>query len=83
MLNKKIQNKIIPSLSALALINTAAFSGVVAGQSQATVEEIVVTARKKAEGLQDVPVSVSAITEQTLEERVLMFLKIIFFNYQV
>ena len=69
MLNKKIQNKIIPSLSALALINTAAFSGVVAGQSQATVEEIVVTARKKAEGLQDVPVSVSAITEQTLEEK--------------
>jgi outer membrane receptor protein involved in Fe transport len=53
----------------LALINTAAFSGVVAGQSQATVEEIVVTARKKAEGLQDVPVSVSAITEQSLEEK--------------
>jgi len=71
MLNnyRKIQNKILPSLSALALINTAAFSGIVAGQSQATVEEIVVTARKKAEGLQDVPVSVSAITEQTLEDK--------------
>ena len=69
MLNKKIQNKIIPSLSALALINTAAFSGVVAGQSQATVEEIVVTARKKAESLQDVPVAVSAIREETLEQR--------------
>ena len=63
------QNKILPSISALALINTAAFSGFVAGQSQATVEEIVVTARKKAEGLQDVPVSVSAITEETLEEK--------------
>ena len=71
MLNnyKKIQNKILPSLSALALINTAAFSGIVAGQSQATVEEIVVTARKKAEGLQDVPVAVSAITEQSLEDK--------------
>ena len=69
MLNKYKQNKILPSLSALALINTAAFSGIVAGQSQATVEEIVVTARKKAEGLQDVPVSVSAITEETLEEK--------------
>lgn len=66
-LNK--QNKILPSLSALALINTAAFSGIVAGQSQATVEEIVVTARKKAESLQDVPVSVSALREETLEER--------------
>ena len=67
--NKKIQNKILPSLSALALINTAAFSGIVAGQSQATVEEIVVTARKKAESLQDVPLSVSALKEETLEER--------------
>jgi len=69
MLNNYKQNKILPSLSALALINTAAYSGIVAGQSQATVEEIVVTARKKAEGLQDVPVSVSAITEETLEEK--------------
>jgi outer membrane receptor protein involved in Fe transport len=64
-----LQNKILPSLSALALINTAAFSGIVAGQSQATVEEIVVTARKKAESLQDVPVSVSALSEETLEEK--------------
>ena len=71
MLNnyKKIQNKILPSLSALALINTAAFSGFVAGQSQATVEEIVVTARKKAESLQDVPVAVSALREETLEQK--------------
>ena len=69
MFNKNKQNKILPSLSALALINTAAFSGIVAGQSQATVEEIVVTARKKAESLQDVPVSVSALREETLEEK--------------
>jgi outer membrane receptor protein involved in Fe transport len=38
-------------------------------KSQATVEEIVVTARKKAESLQDVPLSVSALKEETLEER--------------
>ena len=71
MLNnqKKIHNKLLPSLSALAFINTAAFSGLVAGQSLATVEEIVVTARKKAESLQDVQVSVSALREETLEER--------------
>ena len=69
MFTKNKQNKILPSLSALALINTAAFSGLVAGQSQATVEEIVVTARKKAESLQDVPVSVSALREETLEEK--------------
>ena len=69
MFNNYKQNKILPSLSALALVNTAAFSGLVAGQSQATVEEIVVTARKKAESLQDVPVSVSALREETLEEK--------------
>ncbi len=69
MFNNYKQNKILPSLSALALVNTAAFSGLVAGQSQATVEEIVVTARKKAESLQDVPLSVSALKEETLEEK--------------
>ena len=68
MLNyKKIQTKLLPSLSALALLNTSIYTGVLNGQD--TVEEIVVTARKKAEGLQDVPVAVSAITEQSLEEK--------------
>ena len=49
MFNNYKQNKILPSLSALALINTAAFSGIVAGQSQATVEEIVVTLYRQHE----------------------------------
>jgi outer membrane receptor protein involved in Fe transport len=71
MLNnyKKIQDKILPSLSAFALLNASVFSGIVSAQSQATVEEIVVTARKKAESLQDVPLSVSALREETLEQR--------------
>mgnify|MGYP001571199433 FL=1 len=68
MLNyNKIQTKLLPTLSALALINTSIYTGVLNGQD--TIEEIVVTARKKAEGLQDVPVAVSAITEQSLEEK--------------
>jgi len=68
MLNyKKIQTKLLPTLSALALINTSIYTGVLNGQD--AIEEIVVTARKKAEGLQDVPVAVSAITEQSLEEK--------------
>ena len=67
MLNKKIQNKIIPSLSALALLNTSIYSGVINGQD--TVEEIVVTARKKSESLQDVPLAVSALRESDLEEK--------------
>ena len=67
MLNKKIQNKIIPSLSALALLNTSIYSGVINGQD--TVEEIVVTAREKSESLQDVPLAVSALRESDLEEK--------------
>ena len=43
---QNIQNKILPSLSALALLNASVFSGIISAQSQATVEEIVVTARK-------------------------------------
>ena len=66
---KIIQNKILPSLSALALVNASVFTGIVGAQSQATVEEIVVTARKKSESLQDVPLSVSALRESDLEEK--------------
>ena len=36
--------------------------------AQATIEEIVVTSRKKSESLQDVPLSVSTLTEETLEQ---------------
>ena len=36
--------------------------------ARATIEEIVVTSRKKSESLQDVPLSVSTLTEQNLEE---------------
>jgi iron complex outermembrane receptor protein len=68
MLNyNKIQTKLLPTLSALALINTSIYSGVISGQD--TVEEIVVTARKKSESLQDVPLAVSALRESDLEEK--------------
>ena len=65
----KITQKIIPSLSAMAIVNASAFSGYIAAQTQATVEEVVVTARKRTESLQDVPLSVSALREETLEEK--------------
>ena len=44
MLNNYKQNKILPSLSALALINTAAFRVIVAVNSMSTVVDFVVTA---------------------------------------
>ena len=66
---KKILNTILPSLSAVALVNASVYSGIISAQSQATVEEIVVTARKKSESLQDVPLSVSALRESDLEDK--------------
>ena len=66
---KKVQNKLIASFSTFALINASVFTGIVGVQSQATVEEIVVTARKRAESLQDVPLSVSALKESDLEDK--------------
>ncbi|MDB2370748.1 TonB-dependent receptor [Gammaproteobacteria bacterium] len=64
-----LSSKIISAISALAIINASAYSGYISAQSQATIEEVVVTSRKKAEGLQDVPLSVSALTESSLEEK--------------
>ena len=63
----KIREKLTFYLSTFVLLNASAFSGYVL--SQAAVEEIVVTARKKAESLQDVPLSVSALRESDLEEK--------------
>ena len=62
----KIREKLSFYLSTLVLINASAFSGY--ALSQAELDEIVVTARKKAESLQDVPLSVSALRESSLED---------------
>jgi len=62
----KIKEKLTFFFSTLVLLNASAFSGFI--MSQAAVEEIVVTARKKAESLQDVPLAVSALRESSLEE---------------
>ena len=64
---EKIRARLTSFLSTFALLNAAAFSGFL--MSQGEVEEIVVTSRKKAESLQDVPISVSALRESSLEEK--------------
>ena len=71
--NKKALDKVgsrsISALSAIAILNAAAYSGVISAQNQATIEEVVVTARKKSESLQDVPLSVATLGERNLEEK--------------
>ena len=63
----KIKERLTYYLSTLALLNAAAFSGF--AMAQAELEEVVVTARKKTESLQDVPISVSALRESDLEDK--------------
>ena len=62
---ERIRERLTYFLTAFALLNLSAFSGFL----MAEVEEVVVTARKKAESLQDVPLSVSALRESSLEEK--------------
>ena len=62
----KIREKLTFYLSTFILLNASAFGGY--AMAQDALEEIVVTARKKAESLQDVPLSVSALRESSLEE---------------
>ena len=63
----KIKEHFTYYLSTLALLNAAVFSGF--AMAQAELEEVVVTARKKTESLQDVPISVSALRESDLEDK--------------
>ena len=64
---EKIRERLTFYLSSIALLNAAAFSGFAMAQTE--LEEVVVTARKKTESLQDVPISVSALRESDLEDK--------------
>ena len=50
-----------------ALLPAGAFGQNAASASETTLEEVVVTAEKRLENIQDVPISVTAFTERTLE----------------
>ena len=52
-------------LTTFVLVNASAFTGFLMSET----EEVVVTARKKTESLQDVPLSVSALRESALDEK--------------
>ena len=61
--------KKIDRLSALLLLNGLSLATTVAAYGQeAIVEEVIVTARARAETLQDVPISVSLVSGETIEE---------------
>ena len=62
---QKIKERLTYFFTSFALLNLSAFSGFL----MADIEEVVVTARKKTESLQDVPLSVQALRESSLEEK--------------
>jgi iron complex outermembrane recepter protein len=57
------------ALAALLTSAPAAFAQQTAEPEASSVEDIVVTARRREESLQDVPIAVSAFTEETIENR--------------
>lgn len=66
-MNKNIRGKLSVSVACLAAIG--ALPSVSSAAEGALLEEIVVTARRRAENIQDVPVAVSAFDTESLERR--------------
>ncbi len=71
----KIRKPQYAALSALALVGSVAASNTAVAQqgaasaADAGLEEIIVTARKRDENLQDVPISITAFTADSIEQR--------------
>ncbi len=67
----RIKNRAKSTAAAVAVASAVLAAPNISAQetsAQATIEEIVVTSRKRTESLQDVPLSVSTLTEETLEQ---------------
>ena len=63
---RRFKEKLSFYFSSFVLLNATAWTGFLMSE----VEEVVVTARKKTESLQDVPLSVSACAKAPLKKRV-------------
>ena len=65
MPNRNLKTKLIVSAAAVAMLSgTPCYA--FANDADTSVEEVVVTVRRRAEKLQDVPITVSAVAGQTL-----------------
>ena len=53
----------------VAAISVTALPNLASAQNAMTIEEVVVTARKKEEKLQDIPMTVSALTTEDIDNR--------------
>lgn len=60
--------KFITSLTTLTLLAAGFNISTISQVSAAEIEEVVVTARKRSESLQEVPIAITAFTERTIEQ---------------
>jgi iron complex outermembrane receptor protein len=61
----KTLSKLLGLILSMSILPFAAASAQQGGVS--AIDEVVVTARKRAESLQDVPIAITAFTEETIE----------------
>ena len=68
MISLKLRRQMLRS--PLVIVSTIALVGSLSAQAQQTrIEEIVVTAQKRVENVQDVPIAISAFTAETLQKK--------------
>jgi outer membrane receptor protein involved in Fe transport len=65
---KGLRAALAVSVSTIAIISTPAFAQEASTGGSNVIEELVVTAQKKEESIQDVPIAVSAFSEDTLQK---------------
>ena len=65
---RAIRRQSLASAGAIALVSGVAAAPMVAAQEGLTIEEVIVTAQKRDESAQDVPISIDVIGEVELEE---------------
>ena len=65
----KLKGKLVSIVALATAIATPAFAQAQAAADQGGIQEIVVTAQKRAENVQDVPIAISAFTADALKER--------------
>ena len=67
--NKTVTRTILYSAAGLVLLAAASINTAIAQETGATaLEEVIVTARKREESLQDSPVVISALSKETIDD---------------
>jgi len=66
--NKRASRKLLSTVAGVAVAMTGIYGGVANAQSGMVLDEIIVTAQKREQSLEDVPASVSAISGEVIRD---------------